>query len=262
MRCARQVRDEQRLPDGSVIGVLGASGGLGTSSFAAVLGLVAGTLSGAAVLIDLDPAAGGVDVLLGLEGRPGARWSGLRLAGGVLDPVALADGLPRAGPCAVLAADRLDDDPGAVGQVLGAAVALGPVVLDLPRADGPGRAAAVQACDLVVLLVRPDVTGLVAARAACDTLPEHAVGAVLRRSATRGGFTRWEVEELVGVPVLGTLPVVRRPRPVAVLGRVPRAHRRVAAGILAGVARGAPTISPVPGRTGGPATLTTASVTA
>ena len=72
----------QNLP---VIGVVGGCGGAGASTFACVLAATAAT-GWPAVLVDLDPVAGGIDVLLGIEAVPGARWSGLRLGGGRLDP--------------------------------------------------------------------------------------------------------------------------------------------------------------------------------
>src|SRR4051812_19306479 len=84
-----------------VLGVVGGSGGVGASAFAAVLAAVAGE----SLLVDVDAAGGGVDVLLGIEAVDGARWSDLHLAGGRLDASVLLAGLPRWGPCAVLAAD-------------------------------------------------------------------------------------------------------------------------------------------------------------
>ena len=62
------------------------------ATFAAALACAAG---GPSVLIDLDGVGGGLDVTLGLEGIPGARWSGLQLDGGHLDPVVLDQGLLR-----------------------------------------------------------------------------------------------------------------------------------------------------------------------
>lgn len=214
---------------GSVIGVLGASGGLGASTFAAVLAVVAGP----ALLVDLDEAAGGVDVLLGLEGTAGARWSGLHLAGGYLDPAALVDGLPRWGPVAVLAADTPGIAVGAVDQVVAAGRSAGAVLLDLPRAPSSLRAQALAHCDLVVVLTRGDVAGLVAGRAQVTELPPVPTGLVLRR----GEVGPSEAARVVGRPVLGSLPPLphagRRLDP----GRLPRASARVAAGVLAGLAR-------------------------
>src|SRR6185312_17116098 len=90
----------------SMIGVIGGNGGVGASTFAAVLAWAA--VSG--VLVDLDPVGGGVDVLLGIERAPGARWSGLRLDGGRLAPEVLTAGLPRWAGVPVLAADRSPPD--------------------------------------------------------------------------------------------------------------------------------------------------------
>jgi MinD-like ATPase involved in chromosome partitioning or flagellar assembly len=225
----------------AVIGVLGGSGGVGASTFAAVLAAVAGE----AVLVDLDVLGGGLDVLLGVEAVPGARWSGLRLAGGRLDPAELRAGLPRWGPVSLLAADVAELDPDAVLEVLGAAAEAGSVLLDLPRAACAERAAALLRCDLVVVLARADVGGLVAAHAAVAALPELPVGLLLRR----GEVPARDAAELVGAPLLGVLPALGG-RFALDPWRVPRRSSRVAAGVLSGVR--APTIvsrqAPVAGR--------------
>ena len=211
---------------GPVVGVVGGSGGVGASAFAAVLAIRAG-----AVLVDLDVTGGGVDVLLGLEREPGARWSGLQLAGGRLDPVALRAGVPHVGSCAVLAADVADLDPEAVGQVLQAAAASGPVVVDLPRASCAVRAVALLRCDLVVVLARADVSGLVAAHALVDALPELPLGVVVRRADVDPS----RAAHLIGPPSLGVLPPLTAGRRFDV-ARLPRATVRVADGVLAGLA--------------------------
>jgi hypothetical protein len=214
-------------PMNAVIGIVGGSGGVGASSFAAV---IAGVATGS-VLVDLDVTGGGLDVTLGIEAATGARWSGLHVAGGHLDPGALVDGLPRWGSVAVLAADVPELDPDSVLQVLGAARAAGPVVVDLPRAPCPERAAALLHCDLVVLVARADVSGLVAAHATAAALPELPVGLVTRR----GAVAAREAAELVGCPLLGELPSLSGSRFDPAPGRPPRAAARVAAGVLAGL---------------------------
>jgi secretion/DNA translocation related CpaE-like protein len=211
---------------GEVVGVIGGSGGVGASSFAAALAVVAGE----SVLIDLDVASGGVDVLLGIERSPGARWSGLRLAGGRLDPDALLAGLPRWGGCAVLAADVPELDPEAVLQAVEVASSAAPVVLDLPRGTCPERAAALLHCQLVVIVARADVSGLVAAHAVASALPELPAGVVVRR----GEVASPEAAALVGVPLLGELPSGGG-RFGLDPARLPRAVQGVAAGVLDGV---------------------------
>lgn len=212
--------------NGPVVGVVGGSGGVGASAFAAVLAVRAG-----AVLVDLDVTGGGVDVLLGLETEPGARWSGLQLAGGHLDPDAVRAGLPQLGRCAVLAADVAQLDPDAVAQVLGAAAVTGPVVVDLPRAACVERAAALLRCDLVVVLARADVPGLVAAHTLIDALPGLPLGVVVRRADIHPE----RAARSVGAPSLGVLPPLGRPGRRFDVTRLPRAMTRVADGVLAGL---------------------------
>jgi MinD-like ATPase involved in chromosome partitioning or flagellar assembly len=211
----------------AVIGVLGGSGGVGASSFAAVLAAVAGR----SLLIDLDVSGGGIDVALGVENLPGVRWSGLRLGGGRLDAEELLARLPRWGPVSVLPADVSEIDPAAVLQVLDVAPGSAPVVVDLPRAGCPERAAALLHCDLVVVLARADVTGLVAAHAVAVALPELAAGVVVRR----GAVPARQAAELVGRPLLGELPALGGAGIELRADRPPRAAARVAAGVLAGL---------------------------
>jgi hypothetical protein len=170
-------------------------------------------------------------VTLGVETAPGARWSGLRVAGGRLDAAALVDGLPRWGPVAVLGADVAELDPGAVGQVLRVARRAGPVIVDLPRGACPERAAALLHCDLVVVLARSDVDGLVAAHAVVTALPELPTGLVARR----GEVAAREAAALVGCPLLGELPALGSSRSELRPHRLPRVPARVAAGVLGGL---------------------------
>ena len=172
----------------TVLGVVGGSGGVGASTFAGALAAAAG----ASVLVDLDAVGGGLDVALGIESVPGARWSGLRVAGGRLDPAALMSGLPYLGSCAVLAADGPALDVAAVEAVLDAAAAapVDAVVLDLPRAVGPVREAAVERCDLVVVLARGDVGGLVGAHLQVGLVGDVPAGVVVRRGRGRAGRRR------------------------------------------------------------------------
>jgi hypothetical protein len=213
-----------------VVGVVGGCGGVGASTFAAVLAAVAGP-GGRSVLVDLDPVAGGIDVLVGLEDVAGARWSGLLLGGGRLDPLVLVEGLPRWSSVAVLSADMLPE-PDAVSQVLAVACRAGPVVVDLGRWDCPARAAAVRRCAITVLMCGADVRSVTGGRAVRATLGDYPLGVVVSRG--RGGVAPVRrLAELVGAPLLGVLPARRR-RGDAVLDArsLPRPMARVARGIL------------------------------
>lgn len=210
---------------GRVVGVLGGSGGVGASSFAALLADAARP----AMLIDLDVLGGGVDVLLGIEHAPGARWSGLRVDGGRLDPQVLLDGLPRWRSVAVLAADDDAPDLSAALQVIDVAGRLGSVIADLPRSPSPLRDRVLLRCELCVLVARAEVRELAAARALLRSLPPVSVGAVLRR----GALPAADAADVLAVPLLGQLPPADQvPAPAQ---RPSRTFSRVAGGVLDGL---------------------------
>ena len=211
---------------GVTVAVLGAVGGVGASTFAAALAWVAGGL-----LVDLDPVGGGVDVLLGIEHTPGARWSGLRLGGGTLDPALLAGGLPAWRGVRVLAADR-SPPVDAVAPVCASGAERGTVVADLPRVPCELREAAVAVADVVLVLARCTVRSLAAARAVVPTLDAPATGLVLRR----GEVPLAEVRDALPCPVVAVLPASCR---VGLASRPPpRRLARAAAGLLDGLREG------------------------
>lgn len=220
-----------------VIGVVGGRGGAGASTFACALAALAGLagLGGRALLVDLDPVAGGLDVLLGIEAAPGARWSGLRLDGGRLDPDVLVEGLPQWSSVAVLSAD-LAPESRTVAQTLDVAVRAGPVVVDLGRWPSPGRAAALRRCALTVLICAADVRSVTGARAVRLGLCPAPAGLVVVRSG-RDPAPPPRVAALVDLPLIGAVPTLRRHGDSALdAGQLPRGLSRVARGVLDAVA--------------------------
>ena len=213
-----------------VIGVVGGCGGTGASTFACVLAATA-SADGPAVLVDLDPVAGGIDVLLGIETLPGARWSGLRLGGGRLDPHVLTDGLPHWASVAVLSADAMPG-PDVVAQTLEVASSAAAVVVDLGRWRSPARTAALRRCDLIVLLCGADVRSVTGARAVRVGLDAGALGVVVMR-AGRDLAPASRVAELVGAPLVGVVPATLRRDDTPLDPRsLPRTMARIARGVL------------------------------
>ena len=197
--------------------MVGACGGVGASTLAACL---AATLRGPTTLVDLAPAAGGLDVTLGVETVPGARWPDLAdglpdlavPAAGASDPGARR---PRWREVRVLSADRAGTGPtpGTVTAVWSALRAGGGrIVVDLAPSGLAGPVAGVlddlTARAQVVLLTSQDVRGVAGALAARDLLggaPDHLV---LRRGR-RARVAPAEVEAALGCPVAATLPTAR-----------------------------------------------------
>lgn len=199
-----------------VVGVVGAAGGVGASTLAA---LVARRLSRttSTVLVDLDPGAAGLDVVVGIEESDGARWPDLRGAGGDVrgaDVVAL---LPRWGSCAVLSADRTRPsavDPGVRLDVLHAlACEVGALVLDLDRGTVVDGDAPLAACDAVVVVARPDLRSVAGVLAMRPRLDEAATrrGIVVQG----GGSGALGTADVTGTTGVDVWHVARRDRALA-----------------------------------------------
>ena len=157
---------------GSVVSVSGAVGGIGTSTFAFALALQP---SGTSVLIDGQPDGVPLDVAIGLETEPGARWGSVRLGSADIAVPTVLDALPQAHGVHVLSADREAAVDLAALPLLVEALrdACELVVLDVPI-----RTAELASLrpDLRLLLVPPTLQGLGAALVASRM--DHAVIAV------------------------------------------------------------------------------------
>jgi len=208
-----------------VIGVVGGRGGAGASTLAAA---VARQLAGrtATVLVDLDRASGGVDVLVGLEAVDGVRWPDLEDARGEVSGADVLALLPRWGACAVLSADRNRPgapEPAVVADVLHALTTrTGALVLDLDRAAVVAGESLVGVCDAVLVVAPRDlrsVAGILAMRPHLDT-GGHQTWLVPRGPAL-GGLGTAELAEAVDLPVLAVLPPDRRLAAALERGGVP-----------------------------------------
>jgi secretion/DNA translocation related CpaE-like protein len=193
--------------DACVVGILGGCGGAGASVLAAAMATTAARRHEPALLIDVDPLGGGLDLLLGIEETPGSRWSELTGVSGRLAPAALREALPITHGLAVLSHGRragpVPPDEALCAVVDAGRRGGGVVVLDLPRYLPSGAAAAAMA-DEVVLVVPADVRAASSAVQVAAGLSESArsLGVVVRRP---GGATlsAEAVADVVALPLLG-----------------------------------------------------------
>jgi secretion/DNA translocation related CpaE-like protein len=212
------------------VAVLGGScGGAGVSTVATVLALAAAAEGAGVLLVDADPAAGGLDLLLGAESADGLRWPELTGLRGRVDGRALLAALPEVDGVHLLAASRTEAcrvPEEALAAVIGAARDAGcPVVVDLPR--GAAAAGVVLAeADLAALVVPARLRAACAARLLVEQ-PESAWSAarlVVRR--VPGGLATAEVAEVIGRSVLAELPHDRSAVSRGEAGRPPGRGRR------------------------------------
>lgn len=213
-------RDDKQLPvaSGHVIGVAGVVGGTGASTFAAALAKRRAE-SATTVLIDADPSSGGIDLLLGIEDVPGARWPDVGLRRGtvqaadvlkalpstpdevvvlstarsnILDPFALSESDVSAAIDCFLSADRSVD-----------------VVVDLPHARVHPDIA--ERLSHLVLVIPAEVRAVAAARARYMELQQlHVSITCVLRHRGWSGLDVAEVEEILGADITAEIGSIQR----------------------------------------------------
>lgn len=190
---------------GRVAAVIGGCGGAGASLFSAALAQTAR----AAMLVDLDPWSGGIDLLMADDMNDEMRWPDLSLQGGRLAWSTVRDALPTCCGAVVLSAGRHSHElnAAAVAAVLEAARRGGAtVVCDLPRRLTEPVETALAAADLVAVLTRCDVRAAAATAAFLPVLAARNpnVGLVVRGPAP-GGLEADQIAELTAAPLLAAL---------------------------------------------------------
>jgi secretion/DNA translocation related CpaE-like protein len=190
---------------GATVAVIGGRGGAGASMFAVALARTAVD----AMLLDLDPWGGGIDLLVGAETTPGVRWPDLALQGGRLNWAAVREALPRHRGVSVLSGTRQDCelDAGAVHSLVDAGRRGGvTVVCDLPRRLTEATEIALETADLVVVISPCDVRACAATATITPVLTalNPNVGLVVR-GPSPGGLRADEVAAIAGVPLLASM---------------------------------------------------------
>jgi len=191
-------------PRGEVVAVVGGCGGAGASLLAVALAHAATD----AVLVDLDPWGGGIDLLLGGEAAPGLRWPDLALQGGRLNWSAVREALPRHRGISLLSGTRrgYEPDGAPVDAVIDAGRRGGvAVVCDLPRRLTDAAQAALDAADLVVVISPCSVRACAATAAMVPALAaiNPNLGLVVR-GPSPGGLRAAEVADVTGLPLLAS----------------------------------------------------------
>ena len=122
-----------------VLAIGGVCGGAGASTLAVGLAVAARHAGHRVLLIDADLTGGGLDLLLGAETRPGARWPELALTSGRMSAETLIPALPTPHGISLISASRdsqAHPTPQAWESILECAVrTFDAVVIDLGRAE-------------------------------------------------------------------------------------------------------------------------------
>lgn len=200
----------------TILGVAGASGGVGASTLAVALGVVATERGLVSCVVDGDFDGGGLQVTAGVEHLPGHRWPDLTEVEGRVDGERLLGRLPAGEGCPVLSAGRMS-------PVLDALVPEripGPVVRDvLAGLEG--------ACELVVvdggrsappgggvglLVVALNARGLADAEAWLGRHGGDGLAGMIARAPRVDDRLAVATADRLGLPLLGALGEDRRVR--------------------------------------------------
>lgn len=197
---------------GTVIGVIGGAGGVGTTTVACAVAQVAAE-SASTLLVDLDRSGPGLDRVLGLELHDGVRWEQLIRAPGRLSARSLRDAVPRHGQLGVLTWGTGAElvPPATVREaLLGARRGHDVVVLDAGRGAPSGGEASsdvLRRCDALVVVTPGTVIGLAATGRVLATLGDAAQRAVL--VLRPGPVAADQIEHATGLRVVAALRDVR-----------------------------------------------------
>ncbi len=238
-------------PAGSIVGFLGVAGGVGVSTIAVAFARRCSTARDT-VLIDAVSSSGGIDLLLGAEAIPGARWPDLGFTRGTVQADDVLAALPAMGEklfilstARSVVADPFtmgpEDVKAAVECLSGAGTPLD-VVVDL-RA-GTIAEEVIPTLDHLVLVVPAEVRAVAAAVSQKLELQRHQVPiSVVLRHRGWSGLDIAEVEKILGAGVIAELGTITRlPKTVEMHGlggSLPRALVTVADAIMAELKAGA-----------------------
>jgi secretion/DNA translocation related CpaE-like protein len=194
------------------VAVVAGCGGAGASTLVAAMGVTAARRGLRPLVVDADPWGGGLDLLLGAEGRAGLRWPALVDARGGLGAVELRSALPQVDGVTVLSWDRGPhlELPVTAAEAVTAAGrrAHDLVVVDVSGRPDPVGSALVRSAELVLLVATAEVRAAAAAARVAGALPAGDVRLVVRRvrATARGGrLPAAELADAVGRPLAGEL---------------------------------------------------------
>ncbi|MGI9135599.1 MAG: septum site-determining protein Ssd [Candidatus Nanopelagicales bacterium] len=231
--------------EGRILAVMPATGGAGASTLAAACAVEAASRGNSSLLVDGDRLGGGIDLVLGGEEAVGIRWPELADTRGRLAPAAFRQALPVVDGAAVLSWDREgspEATPESWNAVLDASTrGFDLTVIDLPRHLGPAPAEVLSRARPLILVVSARVRGAIAA-ARCLEEVSALTGEIRVIVRERPGGVRPEsIGQILGVPILGTIPVGAAFEDDGRLPRIPDAVIRACLGdsAAAGIASAA-----------------------
>lgn len=201
--------------NGVVVPILGGSGGVGVSTLSVNLAIAAHRSGVRSLVIDADPWGGGLDLLMGVEEKTGARWSDLQQVTGHLPAGHLDAALPKAADVAVLscARDLSAVETGLTAETMSAVLASARrshdlVVLDCSRTPEDVLAVVFEQAGLAVLLVGDHVRATAAAARRHSWIRLRVPTVHVVQANTPRGIASADIERVLGSEFVASVPFV------------------------------------------------------
>jgi secretion/DNA translocation related CpaE-like protein len=195
---------------GTVIAVVGAGGGSGATVLAATLADTAHRTGRRVLLVDADPLAGGLDLILGWEDHPGHRWPHLadRIHSG--DVAAALATAPTYGKLTVLSHDRHHHwrlSYTTMAAVLDAArLTHDLIVIDTPRHLDDAARTALATADHTLIVTTNQLHTVTAAAQVAKAVTVHCPHPrLVIRTTPAGQLTAPQIADSIQLPLAGVI---------------------------------------------------------
>ncbi|MBR6459612.1 MAG: hypothetical protein IKS49_05565 [Actinomycetaceae bacterium] len=201
---------------GTVIGLLGSHGGVGTTTLACTLAHIvsAADATQSIALMDCDPLSTGIETWCGLS-TPGINWADLSEKTGTLVPGRLAKALPGRGNLHVLSADERAGMP-VRGELPSRAItALSQshdmTLMDFPRSIVMDNTELLSWCDTLILVTDTSPHAVPGSRRTLAFLKEHypQIPLILAVNRVSGGAQAASIAYDIGVDTIAPIRLAR-----------------------------------------------------
>ena len=155
----------QTIRNAKVIGVIGASGGIGASLLASQIATDYAKSKHIVLLTELSKTSGGLDVLWGIEEDKGLRWSDLAGNNKLFFNQDFLRALPSSNSVAILSTDtkNINAELGVINKIQQLQKCVDVLVIDLANPESSNFTEAVELCDYVIFMVGSTIRSVSAA---------------------------------------------------------------------------------------------------
>ena len=190
-----------------IIGVIGASGGLGASLIASSLAVMFAQSDKTVALAETNFCSGGLDVLWGIEESKGTRWADLIYPSGRISPQDLYRSLPKASGVSILSTDSQDGRmPASYSEILSdLAQAVDVLVIDLAKSLEVGATELLELCTDLIIVTGSTIRSTSATNQLMQLASKLASAKLIVRMIPGTDLDAQNVSKTLGLQLLGTV---------------------------------------------------------